>query len=235
MGCANSVKAPTWDIQRRRDRLFTDLYGKRMVGKPSLFCEDLGRQIHDPFLLAISRRQFCEPRFLKEETEYREKRRSQVKCNLGKMCRVWSRTRNCFILCYQYWWTKDDHGPTVRDLSLFFQLFSETSINLDSWLSVMHIFSQCLFAPHPTKPLICCLSSHGCPLTSACQDRFFIRSKSALVTTRNGYSESTPTLTFVCCSYGYYLIKYLIKCSLIIFGVPELIAANEMTILRSVF
>ena len=49
-GCANSVRAPTWDIQRRRDRLFTDLYGKRMVGKPSLFCEDLGRQIHDPFL-----------------------------------------------------------------------------------------------------------------------------------------------------------------------------------------
>ena len=73
-----------------------------MVGKPSLFCEDLGRQIHDPFLLAISRRQFCEPRtgfvesstFVKnnvpvnpfrntfrnskqdsqDETEYREKR-----------------------------------------------------------------------------------------------------------------------------------------------------------------
>ena len=73
-GCASSVKAPTWDIQRRRDRLFTDLYGKRMVGKPSLFYEDLGRQIHNPFLLAISRGQFCEPRFLKEETEYREKR-----------------------------------------------------------------------------------------------------------------------------------------------------------------
>ena len=36
-----------------------------MVGKPSLFCEDLGRQIHDPFLLAISRGQFCEPRFVK--------------------------------------------------------------------------------------------------------------------------------------------------------------------------
>ena len=26
-GCANSVRVPTWDIQRRRDRLFTDLYG----------------------------------------------------------------------------------------------------------------------------------------------------------------------------------------------------------------
>ena len=36
-----------------------------MVGKPSLFFEDIGRQIHDPFLLAISRRQFCEPRFVK--------------------------------------------------------------------------------------------------------------------------------------------------------------------------
>ena len=101
-GCTNSVKAPTWDIQRRRDRLFTDLYGKIMVGKPLLFCEDLGRQIHDPFLLAISRGHFREPRFLKEETEYCEKRSSQVKCNLGKMCCVWSRTRNCFILCYQY-------------------------------------------------------------------------------------------------------------------------------------
>ena len=62
-GCANSVRAPTWDIQRRRDRLFTNLYRKRIVGKPSLFCEDLGRQIHDPFLLAISRGQFCEPKF----------------------------------------------------------------------------------------------------------------------------------------------------------------------------
>ena len=108
-GCANSVRAPTWDIQRRRDRLFTDLYGKRMVGKPSLFSEDLGRQIHDPFLLAISRGQFCEPRFVKnsqsrgqEETEYRDKRGSQVKCNLGKMCCLWGTTRNCFILCYQY-------------------------------------------------------------------------------------------------------------------------------------
>ena len=89
-GCANSVRAPTWDIQRRRDRLFTELDRKRMVGKPSLFCEDPGRQIHDPFLLPISRGQFCEPRFVKnssrEETEYRENRSSQVKCNLGKMC-----------------------------------------------------------------------------------------------------------------------------------------------------
>ena len=111
-GCANSVRAPTWDIQRRRDRLFTDLYRKRMVGKPSLFCEDLGRQIHDPFLLAISRGQFCEPRFVKnsrtvwsrgqEETEYRDKRGSQVKCNLGKMCCLCGTTGNCFILCYQY-------------------------------------------------------------------------------------------------------------------------------------
>ena len=64
-GCANSVRAPTWDIQRRRNRLFTDMCRKRMVGKPSLFCEDLGLQIHDPFLLAISRGQFCEPRFVK--------------------------------------------------------------------------------------------------------------------------------------------------------------------------
>ena len=63
-GCANSVRAPTWDIQRRRDRLFTNLYGKRMVRKPSLFCEDLGQQIHDSLLLAISRGQFCEPRFV---------------------------------------------------------------------------------------------------------------------------------------------------------------------------
>ena len=93
-GCASSVWAPTWDIQRRRDRLFTDLYGKGMVGKLSLFCEDLGRQIHDPFLLAISRGQLCEPRFVKNSrtvkrrpnSEYREKRSSQVKCNLGKMC-----------------------------------------------------------------------------------------------------------------------------------------------------
>ena len=33
-----------------------------MVRKPLLFCEDLGRQIHDSFLLAISRGEFCEPR-----------------------------------------------------------------------------------------------------------------------------------------------------------------------------
>ena len=51
-------------IQRRRDRFFIDLCTKRMVGKPSLFCEDLGRQIHDPFLLAISRGQFCKPNWL---------------------------------------------------------------------------------------------------------------------------------------------------------------------------
>ena len=57
-----NVRMPTWDIQRRRDRFVTDLCRKRMVGKHSLFCEDLGRQIHNPFLLAISRGQFCEPR-----------------------------------------------------------------------------------------------------------------------------------------------------------------------------
>ena len=37
------------------------------VGKPSLFYEDLRRQIHDPFLLAISRRGFCEPNCFRGE------------------------------------------------------------------------------------------------------------------------------------------------------------------------
>ena len=80
-GCANSVRALTWDIQRRRDRLFTYLCGKRMVGKHSLFCEDLGRQIHDPFLLAISRGQFCEPRFVKNSRTV--KRRPNIVRNVA--------------------------------------------------------------------------------------------------------------------------------------------------------
>ena len=74
--------------------------------KPALFCKDLGQQIHDPFFLAISRGEFCEPNCFrgeqlvknnmpaqsfkdskqdsKEETKYHEKRYSQVKCNLEK-------------------------------------------------------------------------------------------------------------------------------------------------------
>ena len=80
------------------------------------------------------------------------------KCNLGKMCCLWGTTRNCFILCYQYWWTKDDHGPTVRDLSLFFQLFSETSIYLDSWLMIIcHAYLEPMFiccSPHETVDLL---------------------------------------------------------------------------------
>ena len=108
-GCANSVRAPTWDIQRRCNRLFTDLYRKRMVGKPSLFCEDLGRQIHDTFLLAISCGQFCEPRFVKNSRTVT--RRPNIVTNIAhkssatwERCvySVWSRTRSCFILCYQY-------------------------------------------------------------------------------------------------------------------------------------
>ena len=93
-GCANSVRAPTWDIQRRRDRLFTDLYGKRMVGKPSLFCEDLGRQILDPFLLAISRGQFCEPRFVKNSRTV--KRRLNIVRNVAhESSATWERCVVC--------------------------------------------------------------------------------------------------------------------------------------------
>ena len=73
-----------------------DLYGKRMVGKPSLFSKDLRRRIYDPFLLAISLAHFCEPNWFPghsfkdgkqkslEETRFHEKRYSQVKCNLEK-------------------------------------------------------------------------------------------------------------------------------------------------------
>ena len=93
-GCANSVRAPTWDIQRRRDRLFTELYRKRMVGKPSLFCEDLGRQIHDPFLLAISRGQFCEPRLVKNNRTV--KRRPNIVRNVAhKSNATWERCVAC--------------------------------------------------------------------------------------------------------------------------------------------
>ena len=38
-----------------------------MVGKPSLFCEDLGRHIDDPFLFAISRGEFCEHNWFRGE------------------------------------------------------------------------------------------------------------------------------------------------------------------------
>ena len=93
-GCTNSVRAPTWDIQRRRDRLFTDLCRKRMVGKHSLFCEDLGRQIHDPFLLAISRGQFCEPRFVKNSRTV--KRRPNIVRNVAqKSSATWERCVAC--------------------------------------------------------------------------------------------------------------------------------------------
>ena len=93
-GCANSVRALTWDIQRRRDRLFTDLYRKIMVGKPSLFCEDLGRQIHGPFLLAISRGQFCEPRFVKNSRTV--KRRPNIVRNVAhNSSATWERCVAC--------------------------------------------------------------------------------------------------------------------------------------------
>ena len=93
-GWANSVRAPTWDIQRRCDRLFTDLYRKRRVGKPSLFCEDLGRQIHDPFLLGISRGQFCEPRFVKNRRTV--KRRPNIVTNVAhKSSATWERCVAC--------------------------------------------------------------------------------------------------------------------------------------------
>ena len=93
-GWANSVRAPTWDIQRRLDRLFTDLYGKRMVGKHSLFCEDPGRQIHDPFLLAISRGHFCEPRFVKNSRTV--KRRPHIVRNVAhKSSATWERCVAC--------------------------------------------------------------------------------------------------------------------------------------------
>ena len=93
-GCANSVGAPTWDIQRRRDRLFTDLHRKRMVGKPSLFCEDLVRQIDDPFLLAISHGQFCEPRFVKNSRTV--KRRPNIMRNVAhKSSATWGRCVAC--------------------------------------------------------------------------------------------------------------------------------------------
>ena len=88
-GCANSVRAPTWDIQRRCDRLFTDMCRKRMVGKPSLFCEDLGWQIHDPFLLAISRGQFFEPRFVKNNRTV--KRPNIVRNVAHKSSATWER------------------------------------------------------------------------------------------------------------------------------------------------
>ena len=89
--------------------------------------------------------------------------------------------------------------------------------NKPGFMVICHAYLQPMFICSSPDETVDLLSFHGCPLTSACQDRFFIRSKSALITTRNGYSEGTPTLTFVCCSYSYYLIKYLIKCSLIIF------------------
>ena len=128
-----------------------------------------------------------------EETEYRDKRGSQVKCNLGKMCCLWGTTRNCFILCYQDWWTKDDHGPTVRDLSLFFQLFSETSIHLDSWLMIIcHAYLEPMFiccSPQETVDLLsysmvahqlqhvridCLLgrNQHLMPAVEICQSKF---------------------------------------------------------------
>ena len=68
-GCASSVRAPN------------DVYRKIMIGKHSLFCEDLGRQIHDPFLLAISRGQFCEPRFVKNSRTV--KRRPNIVRNVA--------------------------------------------------------------------------------------------------------------------------------------------------------
>ena len=61
-----------------------------MVGKPSLFCEDLGWQIHDPFLLAISRGQFCEPRFVKNSRTV--KRRPNIVRNVAyKSSGTWER------------------------------------------------------------------------------------------------------------------------------------------------
>ena len=215
-GCANSVRAPTWDIQRRRDRLFTDLY-RQKNGWETLTLLWRSRAA-DPwpffvchFTRVVLRAQIREEQQdSQEEIEYREKRSSQVnlevQLDLGEdVLRVEQDTGNCFILCYQYWWTKDDHGPTARDLSLVFQLFSETSIHLDSWLSVMHILSQCLFAAHPTKPLICCHSMVAHQLHHVSIDCLFDQNQH-LITTRNGYLEGTPTLTFVCCSHGYYLI-----------------------------
>ena len=68
----------------------------------------------------------------------------------------------------------DDNGPTARDLSLVFQLFSETSIHLEwihDYLS-MHIFSQCLFAAHLQHVRIDCSFDQN----------------QHLITTRNGCS-----------------------------------------------
>ena len=42
MGCANSVRAPTWDIQRRRDRSFTDLYKNEWLGNLHSFVKISG-------------------------------------------------------------------------------------------------------------------------------------------------------------------------------------------------
>ena len=65
-----------------------------MVGKPSLFCEDLGWQIHDPFLLAISRGKFCEPRFVKNSRTV--KRRPNIVNNVAhKLSATWERCVVC--------------------------------------------------------------------------------------------------------------------------------------------
>ena len=61
-----------------------------MVGKLSLFSEDLGRQVHDPFLLAISRGQFCEPRFVKNSRTVK-KRPNMARNVTHKSSATWER------------------------------------------------------------------------------------------------------------------------------------------------
>ena len=109
------------------------------------FCEDLGRQIHDPFLLAISRGQFCEPRtgFVKN-SRTAKKRPNIVRNVTHKSSAIWESCVACGarhetdIYC-----AINTGGPRMtmdlpaRDLSLVYQLFSETYTWIHDHLSYL--------------------------------------------------------------------------------------------------
>ena len=167
-GCANSVKAPTWDIQRRRDRLFNDMYRKKN-GWETLTLLWRSRAADPwPFCAChIMRAVLREP----EQVSWRTSGQPRSdRISWGNVTRKESATWESCVDCGAGHGTDvcviNTDGPWAyaRDLSLVYQLFSETYTWTHDYLSYL----QTCCSPHETVDL---LPFHGCLLTSVCQDR----------------------------------------------------------------